>query len=120
MAETAQDTQQQADATQVQPVELNDAQQDASIGQGTSLDILLDVDVPVSVMIGQTSISIQRLLQLGPGAVVALEKTIDEPVDLYLKDTKFATGQVVVVEEKFAVRIKEILGSENNAQANQE
>lgn len=95
--------------TQAQAVEFSQADETAADGQGTSIDILLDMEVPVTVVIGQTEIPIQRLLQLSPGAVLKLDKAIDMPVDLYLKDSRFATGHVVVVDDKFAVRIKTIL-----------
>ena len=96
---------------QAQSVELSQAPDDKTTGPGSSIDFLLDMDVPVTVAIGQTEIPIQRLLQLGPGSVVNLDKPIDAPADLYLKDTKFATGNIVVVEDKFAVRIKEVLAT---------
>ncbi len=69
------------------------------------------MDVPVTVAVGQTELSIQKLLKLGPGTVIKLDKPISEPVDLYIKDAKFATGQVVVVEDKFAIKITDILGA---------
>jgi len=73
--------------------------------------ILLDMGVPISVVLGQTQIPIRRLLQLGPGSVVELDKSIEAPADLYLKDSKFAEADVVVVEDRFAVRIQKILGA---------
>lgn len=102
---------QQDQKTQVQPVEFSEATDNNVTGQGTSLDILLDMDTSVTVTLGQAKISVQQLLQLSPGSVLKLDKPIDAPVDLYLKDTKFATGTIVVVNDKFAVRIKEILGT---------
>jgi len=97
--------------TQAQSVEFSQAPDDKTTGPGSSIDILLDMDVPVTVAIGQTEIPIQRLLQLGPGSVLKLDKPVDAPAELYLKDTRFATGTIVVVEDRFAVRIKEILGT---------
>jgi len=94
---------------QVQSVEFAEAVENDSVGSGGSIDILLDMDVPVTVAIGQTEIPVRRLLRLGPGSVLKLGKPIDEPVDLYLRDSKFATGSVVVVDECFAVKIKQIL-----------
>ena len=67
------------------------------------------MEVPVTVAIGQTEVPIRQLLQLGPGSVLKLGKPVDEPVDLYLRDTKFAAGSVVVVDGRFAVKIKQIL-----------
>jgi len=97
--------------TQAQSVEFSEAAQTKATGPGASIDFLLDIDVPVTVAIGRTEIPIQRLLQLGPGSVLTLDKPIDAPADLYLKDTRFATGSIVIVEDRFAVRIKEILGT---------
>jgi flagellar motor switch protein FliN/FliY len=122
MAETAQAVEEKTDQQQAQPVqedaktqaqsvEFPQAQQGKAAGAGTSIDILLDMEVPVVAVVGEVEIPIQKFLQLGPGSVLKLEKPIDTPVDLYLKDTKFATGNIVVVEDKFAVRIKEVLGT---------
>ena len=97
--------------TQVQSVEFGQAAEGGGSGATSSLDILLDMDVPVTVAVGQTELSIQKLLKLGPGTVVKLDKPISEPVDLYIKDARFATGQVVVVEDKFAIKITDILGA---------
>ncbi len=96
--------------TQVQEVQLPEAPADSGPSSGGQLDILLDMGVPISVVLGHTQIPIRRLLQLGPGSVVELDKAIEAPADLYLKDSKFAEADVVVVEDRFAVRIKKILG----------
>lgn len=113
--EEQQDQQSQAgqedSKAQAQSVEFSQAPENKTTGPGTSIDILLDMDVPLTVIIGRTEVPIQRLLQLGPGSVLKLDKPIDAPADLYLKDTRFATGNIVVVEGRFAVRIKEILGT---------
>ena len=67
---------------------------------------------------------IRRILQLGPGSVLKLDKPIDVPADLYMKDVKFASGTIVVVDGQFAVRIKQIFGtggeSPDNTAANKE
>ncbi len=103
---------------QAQSVEFSEAAENKTTGSGASIDILLDINVPVTVAIGRIEVPIQRLLQLGPGSVLKLDKPIDTPADLYLKDTMFATGSIVVVEDRFAVRIKEILGTGAAAGAN--
>lgn len=101
----------QADAkTQAQSVEFSEAPADAGTGAGGSIDILLDMDVPITVAIGKKEMTIRKLLQLGPGSVLKLDKPIDVPADLYLRDTKFATGDIVVVDGQFAVRMKHIIG----------
>jgi len=96
--------------TKAQAADFAEAVDSGAAGAGGSLDILLDMTIPVTVTIGSTQIPIRRLLQLGPGSVVKLDKSVDAPLDLYLKDTKFATGNVVVVDGRFAVKIKQILG----------
>jgi len=112
------DAEQQQDAAggdskkQAQAVELTEAVETETGGAGGSIDILLDLNVPVTVSIGRTEIPVRRLLQLAPGSVLKLDKSIDSPADLYLRDTRFATGDVVVVDGWFAVRIREILGLE--------
>lgn len=119
MPETAQATEEKAaqnqdgspdSKTKAQAADFPEAAETGTTGSGGSIDILLDMTIPVTVTIGSTQIPIRRLLQLGPGSVVRLDKSVDEPMDLYLKDTKFATGSVVVVDGRFAVKIKEILG----------
>ena len=125
MADTAQAVQekqeQQDDSekgpskAQAQSVELSEAADTQGTSAAGSIDILLDMHVPITVAIGDTNISVRRLLQLGPGSVLRLEKSVDAPVDIYLKDTKFATGDVVVVDEKFAVRVKHIVAPAGSA-----
>lgn len=97
--------------TQVHSVEFPEAPQSAAGAGAGQLDILLDMDVPIAVVLGSTQIPVRRLLQLGPGSVLQLEKPIESPVDLFLKDSKFAEAEVVVVDDRFAVRIRQIVGA---------
>ena len=112
--EEKQDQQQESPQTdekkQAQSVEFSEAVESEPTGAGGSIDILLDMNVPITITVGRIEMSVQRLLQLGPGSVIKLDKSIDEPADLYLKDTRFATGKIVVVDGRFAVRIEQILG----------
>lgn len=125
MAETAQAVEEKAEEkqtrengaaqedskTQAQSVEFSEADATEATGAGGSIDILLDMSVPITVAIGRTQIPVRRLLQIGPGSVLKLDKPIDTPADLYLKDIRFATGSVVVVDGRFAVKIEQILGA---------
>ena len=106
---------QQDEKTQAQSVEFSEAVGTESGAGAGSIDVLLSMNVAVTVVIGRTELPVKRLLKLGPGSVLKLDKSIDEPADLYLKDTKFATGNVVVVDGRFAVRIKQILGLNDSA-----
>ena len=115
-----QQDQQEESKTQAQSVEFSEAAENETTGPGTSIDFLLDINVPVTVAIGRIEIPIQRLLQLNPGSVLKLDKPIEAPADLYLKDISFATGNIVVVEDRFAVRIKEVLNANAVPSANKE
>ena len=109
--EPPQETPQQDSQKQAQNVELSEVTENDNTSAGTSIDVLLDMSVPVTAVIDRTELPIHKLLQLGPGSVLKLDKTIAEPVDLYLKNVKFATATVVVIDDRFGVRIKEILGT---------
>ena len=102
---------------QAQAVEFSEVEQTGSADAGTSIDVLLDMSVPITAVIDKTEIPVQHFLQLGPGSVLKLDKPVGAPVDLYLKNVRFATATVVVLDDRFAVRIKEILGT--GAPANQ-
>jgi len=95
----------------VREVQFPEAPPDAGTGGHGQFDILLDMNVPISVVLGQVQIPVRRLLQLGPGSVLKLEKPIETPADLYVKDSRFAEVDVVVVEDRFAVRLRKILGA---------
>jgi len=112
-----QDSAQQDSKKQAQAVEFSEVEQTGSAGAGTSIDVLLDMSVPITAVIDKTEMPVQQFLQLGPGSVLKLDKPVDTPVDLYLKNVRFATATVVVLDDRFAVRIKEILGTD--APANQ-
>ena len=118
-AATAEKVEEKQDSKKnVQTAEFPDAAGTNIKGSGGSIDILLDMDVPITVTIGQTSIPVSRLLQLVPGSVLKLGKPLEEPVDLYISGNKFATGSVVVVDGNFAVKIKQIIGLEDSLQNN--
>jgi flagellar motor switch protein FliN/FliY len=101
--------------TQAQSVEFSEVTGIEGTGADGSVALLLDMSIAVTVAIGQAEVPVRRLLQLGPGSVLKLDKPIDAPADLYLRDIRFATGSVVVVDGHFAVRIKEILGLGDSA-----
>jgi len=105
------------DKTQVRPVAFPDVSDTNPVASTGQFDIFLDVDAAVTVVLGKVEIPVRRLLQLGPGAVLELDKSIEAPVDLYLQETKFAEGDVVVVDDCFAIRIKQIMGLENASEA---
>lgn len=74
-----------------------------------NLDFLLDVYLQVSVEVGRTRMTIQDLLQLGQGSVVELSKLAGEPLDVYINNRLVARGEAVIVNEKFGIRITDII-----------
>ena len=76
---------------------------------GASLDVVLDIPVVLSLEIGRTSISIEDLLKLAKGSVVELDRMAGEPLDVLVNGTLVARGEVVVVNDKFGVRLSEVI-----------
>lgn len=76
-----------------------------------NLDVLLDVELPVSVRFGQAELALQTLMRLAPGAVVDLHRTADEPVDVLVSGKVIARGEVVVVDGNYGVRVLEIVSA---------
>ena len=73
------------------------------------LDLLLDVPLDLSVELGRTRMTIQDLLGLGPGSVIELDKIAGEALDILVNDRLVARGEAVVVNDKFGVRITDIV-----------
>jgi flagellar motor switch protein FliN/FliY len=81
--------------------------------QGVSpLDLLRDVELHVRIELGRARMSLEDVLKLDEGSVVELDKLAGEPVDLLVNDRLVARGEVVVVNENFAVRVIEIVAAE--------
>ncbi len=93
------------DAPVAQPVEFPELAGSAEQSQGRSIDMLMDVKLPISIELGRTSMPISEILALGSGSVVELDKLAGEPVDLLVNNKIIAHGEVVVVDENFGIRI---------------
>lgn len=74
-----------------------------------SLDMILDIPVTMSVEIGRTKITISNLLKLNQGSVVELDRLAGEPMDVLVNGTLIAHGEVVVVNEKFGIRLTDVV-----------
>jgi flagellar motor switch protein FliN len=74
-----------------------------------NLDFILDIPVTISMEIGRTKISIRNLLQLNQGSVVELDRLAGEPMDVLVNGTLVAHGEVVVVNEKFGIRLTDVI-----------
>jgi flagellar motor switch protein FliN/FliY len=80
------------------------------------LDLLLDVPLEVNVELGRTRLTIQDLLQLGPGSVVELDKVAGDALDILVNGRLVARGEAVVVNDKFGVRITDIVSPQERIQ----
>lgn len=78
--------------------------------EGASLSALSGLALPVEVRIGCASMTVGELLRLGPGAVIALDRRVDEPVEVLIGDRVVALGELVSVDEEMGVRITQITG----------
>ena len=78
-------------------------------GDEANLDVILDVSVSLSMEVGRARIPIRNLLQLNQGSVVELDRAAGEPLDVYANGTLVAHGEVVVVNEKFGVRLTDVV-----------
>ena len=90
---------------------------DVEFSSTKNLDMLLDVELPIAVELGRVKMQVKDVLELGPGAVVELNKFSGEPVDLFVNNKKFAEGEVVVVDQNFGVRITALIGANERIRA---
>lgn len=82
-----------------------------------NIDMLMDINLPISIELGRTKMSISDILALGPGSVVELTKLAGEPVDLLVNQRVVAKGEVVVIDENFGVRITQLMTPEERLRA---
>jgi flagellar motor switch protein FliN/FliY len=80
-----------------------------SYDDNQNLDFLLDIPLKVTAELGKTNMIINNMLQLAQGSVVELDKTAGEPVDIFVNEKLLGKGEVIVVNEKFGIRITEII-----------
>jgi flagellar motor switch protein FliN/FliY len=97
----------------VQPAPLEDLKPGAVRNDApANLEAILDIPVTLSVQIGATKISIRNLLQLNQGSVVELDRLAGEPLDVLVNGTLVAHGEVVVVNEKFGIRLTDVVSAQ--------
>ncbi|NWQ39671.1 flagellar motor switch protein FliN [Bacillus sp. EB106-08-02-XG196] len=97
-----------------EPFQFTELEQDdfgQSLNEKMNLDLLLDIPLEIVVELGRTKKKISEVLELTSGSIVELDKMAGEPVDVYVNSKLIAKGEVVVIEEHFGVRIKEICQS---------
>lgn len=98
--------------TTATPAGLQNLEQDANIRPGdedVNLEVILDIPVTISMEVGSTKINIRNLLQLNQGSVIELDRMAGEPLDIKVNGTLIAHGEVVVVNEKFGIRLTDVI-----------
>lgn len=90
-------------------ISFDDEPADSSGNTPKNLDLLLDIDIPISVRMGSAKLFLKDILGLGPGNIVELEQNADDPIELAINDKVIARGEVVIVDGYFGFRIKEIV-----------
>jgi flagellar motor switch protein FliN/FliY len=101
------------EGTEAQVTELEELSEsgsaDISIEEKRKLDTILDIPVTISMEVGRSKINIRNLLQLNQGSVVELDRVAGEPLDVLVNGTLIAHGEVVVVNDKFGIRLTDVI-----------
>ncbi len=105
------------EATEVPVEDKEQAPADARATSNANLDVVLDIPVRLTMEVGGARMSIKKLLQLSKGSVVELNRAAGEPLDVLVNGTLIATGEVVVVNEKFGVRLLDVISPEQRIQS---
>jgi flagellar motor switch protein FliN/FliY len=95
-----------------QPAKLEELSPAPKTGAYPELEFILDIPLEISAEIGRTKMLIRDLLKLNQGSIIELEKFAGEPVEIYVNGKLMAKGEVVVVNDKFGVRITEIISAQ--------
>ncbi|MBP8221388.1 MAG: flagellar motor switch protein FliN [Aeromonadaceae bacterium] len=100
----------QADG-EIKPAKLEEFDESAPISmeERRKLDAILDIPVTITMEVGRSQISIRNLLQLNQGSVVELDRVAGEPLDVLVNGTLIAHGEVVVVNDKFGIRLTDVI-----------
>ncbi|MDX1748996.1 MAG: flagellar motor switch protein FliN [Methylophaga sp.] len=101
----------ESSAAQPSPAPLNKLDDEGKPRTDVDMDMVLDIPVTISMEIGRTRISIRNLLQLSQGSVVELDRLAGEPMDVLVNDTLIAHGEVVVVNDKFGIRLTDVISA---------
>jgi flagellar motor switch protein FliN/FliY len=101
----------ESEQQQANPAPVAQLDDDGKPRKDVDLDMVMDIPVTISMEIGRTRISIRNLLQLSQGSVVELDRLAGEPMDVLVNDTLIAHGEVVVVNDKFGIRLTDVISA---------
>ncbi len=106
----------QGEAEAVTPESLEETSAIDSTIENEKLDVILDIPVSLSMEVGRTQIPIRNLLQLTQGSVVELDRLAGEPLDVMVNGTLIAHGEVVVINEKYGIRLTDVMSPHERIQ----
>lgn len=105
------------DAAQIAPLEQFESTQGGAFNEDNpNLDVILDIPVTISMEVGATQIPIRNLLQLNQGSVIELDRLAGEPLDVLVNGRLIAHGEVVMVNEKFGIRLTDVVSQQERVQ----
>ena len=81
----------------------------ATVSRESRIEVILDIDLPIVVRFGQTELSLRALTRLGPGSVIDLGRSPDEPVEIMVSNRVIARGEVVIVGGNYGIRILDVV-----------
>lgn len=99
-----------------QPASFPPVQQTEAAGAPKNIEFILDIPMSVSVFVGSTKMAIRDLLQLAQGSVIELDKLAGEPMEVMVNNKLVARGEVVVVNEKFGIRLTDVVSAAERVQ----
>jgi flagellar motor switch protein FliN len=99
------------------PAELKDVGSGKPAGGAGSIDMLMDVSLNVRIELGRTHMTVEEIVNLQGGSVVTLDRLAGEPVDVLVNNKLVARGEVLVLNDKFCIRVTEIMTPEQRAKA---
>lgn len=85
-------------------------------GFQANIDMLMDVPLTVTIELGRTEMTLKQALELNQGSVIELSRLAGDPIDVFVNERLIARGEVVVVDDKFAVRVTELFSNNNKGQ----
>ncbi len=103
------DADSEAETAQLDELDAGRATGHSSAGENPDLEVVLDIPVKLSMEVGSTQISIRNLLQLNQGSVIELDRLAGEPLDVLVNGTLIAHAEVVVVNDKFGIRVTDVI-----------
>lgn len=104
---------QRPEIMQTQDLNSKSKQPNSTVNTSPKLELLLDLQLPVSIELGRTNMLIKEILQLGRGSVIEFDKLVSEPVDVIINGKKIAEGEVVVIDKHFGIRITQLIDKED-------